>query len=563
MANEIDIDIGTFNLDTTNDIAIKDINIKVARAVSQADLAKFHGSVIPIGKRKSITVQIKGTIIGSDYDDLRSNLDALKAAMESVSEQKLTLDDDRFLMVQYSGFSYSYATLRTFADFSFDLIASDPLWLSETLSEDKRIPTSGVGYTIANAGNAPTRAKITITAPPPNLLTKGNMETWTGLTNILADGGLEAWDDANTLTNWTFGDITNSTLNRSTTVKAGSYSAKLEFSGGGSGSIYQAISSPTSYRSKILVLSGWVKSNAAGTTSLQITYDGTGGTSVLSSYHTGGNGWEYLIITAVIPADATAITIKAYSGGTVATAVYFDSLICYEMLAPTDWTLVGSGATVAREEGTINAGTYSGKLTRASASPTNIYQDVIAAIGNPEGKSYTFKARVYATAPNTARIGIATDATGSANSAFHSGTPGWEWLTVSATIGGGASYLSAVCSIAQNSSSAYFDDLIVVEGDGSNIVGFHDGNGDIADDIQLENETTGELFKYRGTLLSGDDLVVNNRVDDPDLAVENDGDDDIANFEGDFVTLNPGNNTIKFTGAANAQVALEYRKAWY
>lgn len=254
MSNEIDIDIGTFNLDTTNQIAIKDINIKVAKAVSQADLAKFHGSVIPIGKRKSITVQIKGTIIGSDYDDLRSNLDALKAAMEAVSEQKLTLDDDRFLMAQYTGFSYSYATLRTFADFSFDLIASDPLWLSETLSEDERTPTSGVGYTIANAGNAPTRVKVTLTKT---------------------------------------------------------------------------------------------------------------------------------------------------------------------------------------------------------------------------------------------------------------------------------------------------------------------GSGDVVDDIQLENVTTGELFKYRGTLLSGDALLVNNRVDSQDLAVENDSVDDIAHFEGDFITLSPGNNTIKYSGTPGVQVKLNYREAWY
>lgn len=163
MSNEIDIDIGSFNLDTTNNIAIKDINVKVAKAISQADLAKAHGSVIPIGKRKNMTVQIKGTIIGADYDALRTNLDALKAALEATSEQKLTLDDDRYLMVQYSGFAYSYATLRTFADFSFDLVASDPFWLSETLTEDERTPTSGVGYTIANAGNAATRVKVTLT----------------------------------------------------------------------------------------------------------------------------------------------------------------------------------------------------------------------------------------------------------------------------------------------------------------------------------------------------------------------------------------------------------------
>ena len=47
MANEIDINIGTFNLDETNNIAIADIDIKVAKAISQSALAKSHGSVIP------------------------------------------------------------------------------------------------------------------------------------------------------------------------------------------------------------------------------------------------------------------------------------------------------------------------------------------------------------------------------------------------------------------------------------------------------------------------------------------------------------------------------------
>lgn len=171
MANEIDITLGSFNLDTTHQIAISDINIKVAKAISQADLAKMHGSVSPVGKRKNITAQIKGTIIGTDYDALRSSLDALKAAMEAVAEQKLTLDDDRFLMVQYSGFSHSYSNLRTFSNFSFDLIASDPFWYAETLSEDERIPASGVSYVITNNGNAATRAKVTLTNPGPSSVT--------------------------------------------------------------------------------------------------------------------------------------------------------------------------------------------------------------------------------------------------------------------------------------------------------------------------------------------------------------------------------------------------------
>jgi phage-related protein len=164
LANEIDLDLGTFDLDVVNDIAIEDINFAIKKAVSVADLPKTDGAVIPIGKRREITAKVKGTIIGTNYDDLRSNIDALKAALEDTGEQKLTTDDDRYLMVQYRGFSWSYATLRTFASFSFDLVASDPFWLSETETTNSATPTSGVGYTVANGGNATARCKITINA---------------------------------------------------------------------------------------------------------------------------------------------------------------------------------------------------------------------------------------------------------------------------------------------------------------------------------------------------------------------------------------------------------------
>jgi len=162
MANEIVLNLGTFLLDGSHDIAIEQINVKVAKTLSKADLPKAHGSVIPIALRKEITAKIRGTVIGSDYDDLRSNLDDIKSALEKTSEQKLTMDDDRYLMVQYQDFDYSYKTLRRFAEFSFGLVASNPFWLSQALVTDTRSPQSGVGYVIANNGNAPPRIRVTI-----------------------------------------------------------------------------------------------------------------------------------------------------------------------------------------------------------------------------------------------------------------------------------------------------------------------------------------------------------------------------------------------------------------
>ena len=163
MADEIDINIGTFDLDQTNNVAIEDINISVAKSIQEFDLPKFHGAVVPIGKRKTLSVRIRGTITGSNYDNLRSKLDGLKGAFESNSEQNLTLDDDRILKVQYRNFSHSYKTLRTFSDFSVDLVASDPFWYAASVTiHDQNPAISGSSYTVNNPGNAPARVKVQI-----------------------------------------------------------------------------------------------------------------------------------------------------------------------------------------------------------------------------------------------------------------------------------------------------------------------------------------------------------------------------------------------------------------
>lgn len=164
MANEIDINIGTFDLDSTNNVSISDVAFNIMKTVQEYALPKFHGSVIPIGKRRAISIRVQGAVTGSDYDDLRTKLDALKNAIDDTSEKKFTLDDDRQVFVQYKSFGYSYKTLRRFIDFQVEFIASDPFIYSQALNSDSRTPTSGVGYTIANAGNAPTRVKITVTA---------------------------------------------------------------------------------------------------------------------------------------------------------------------------------------------------------------------------------------------------------------------------------------------------------------------------------------------------------------------------------------------------------------
>jgi len=164
MANEITIDFGTLNLDSTNNIAIGKIQVKESKPVKVHKIPKSNGSIAETAKRESLMISVTGDIAGSNYDDLRTNLDALKAGLQN-GLQKFTLDDDRYIMGQLKTFTVEFLTLRTLAQWKATFIAHYPYWLSESLNSDSRTPSTGVSYEITNAGNAPTRAKIVITAP--------------------------------------------------------------------------------------------------------------------------------------------------------------------------------------------------------------------------------------------------------------------------------------------------------------------------------------------------------------------------------------------------------------
>jgi len=164
MANEIDLDFGSLNLNSTNNITIEKISVKERKRVMTHKIPKSDMSAAETARREKLTIDVSGDIAGTDYDDLRSNLDALKAGLQNGS-QKFTTDDDRFIMAQMSGFNYNYVSLKIMAKWKATFIAHDPVWYSETEHTDTRTPSTGVGYTINNAGNAPTRCKIAITAP--------------------------------------------------------------------------------------------------------------------------------------------------------------------------------------------------------------------------------------------------------------------------------------------------------------------------------------------------------------------------------------------------------------
>lgn len=135
--------------------------------------------------------------------------------------------------------------------------------------------------------------------------------------------------------------------------------------------------------------------------------------------------------------------------------------------APTNHTLTGAGASVARESTTIKQGTYSAAVTRAGAD-TTLYYDL------PEYADYvsrkvTFGCWVYATVASRGRLSI-SDGVGSTNSSYHTGGSGWEYLEVTHDVDTSATRIRVEMQVNTGNTTVYFDGGVLVDGNDSGTV---------------------------------------------------------------------------------------------
>lgn len=163
MSATITLAFGTLALSSTNNITISRIAEKASKPVQTVNIPVTDGAIAETAKIGPKTITIEGDIAGTSYDDLRTNIDALHAGLLGQGLAKLTKDNERYIYCQLKDFSYAYDHLTRRATWSAHFIAHYPFWLAETATEDDRTPTSGVGYTLTNSGNAPTRVKIEFT----------------------------------------------------------------------------------------------------------------------------------------------------------------------------------------------------------------------------------------------------------------------------------------------------------------------------------------------------------------------------------------------------------------
>lgn len=129
--------------------------------------------------------------------------------------------------------------------------------------------------------------------------------------------------------------------------------------------------------------------------------------------------------------------------------------------APTDHTLTGASATVAREGTIVKRGTYSAAVTRVGADAV-LYADY-AGFASYLGRQMTYGAWVYATVASRARLQIG-DGIGTTNSSYHSGVAGWEFLTVTRNIDTTGTRIRCGLEVNTGNTTAYIDGGVLVEG---------------------------------------------------------------------------------------------------
>lgn len=129
--------------------------------------------------------------------------------------------------------------------------------------------------------------------------------------------------------------------------------------------------------------------------------------------------------------------------------------------APTEFTLSGTGAAVAREATEIKQGTYSAKITYGSADAQLYYDhpDYESYLGRKVKLGFWVKTAVA----SQARIKI-DDGVNTSQSSYHTGGGGWEFLTVEHDMATNASRLRVICFV-DTTGLAYFDGGILCEGD--------------------------------------------------------------------------------------------------
>lgn len=145
-------------------------------------------------------------------------------------------------------------------------------------------------------------------------------------------------------------------------------------------------------------------------------------------------------------------------------------------VAPDDWTLFGSGASVSRVTDR-KQGDYALALTYGSADA--YLKQASGELAGLKGHTVKAWAWVKCSMPNAARLRI-RDGVGSSVSAFHNGTGLWEFISLTHEVASSATELSIELHM-EAGGTAYYDAVVLVDYD--DITGFFPSGKDLSGEL--------------------------------------------------------------------------------
>ena len=158
--------LGTYAIGT--EAAISAIKIARTRRISKSPIIRSDMTMIGEGNINPLTISLTGTIAGTDYTSLRTELFNLIGALESTT-QNFYIDDERFCRVVSKSFDYAFIK-QDFCNYNLSLLGELPYFLAATaesyiegVTGDTLGITSGTTFNVSNLGDIQIPCKIVIT----------------------------------------------------------------------------------------------------------------------------------------------------------------------------------------------------------------------------------------------------------------------------------------------------------------------------------------------------------------------------------------------------------------
>jgi len=199
------------------------------------------------------------------------------------------------------------------------------------------------------ADRSVTNAKLSADTARANLLTNGGFEIWQRGNGPFTTNGIYT---ADRWMGWLVGTDTLSVSKDATNVDFGSNNAAAATfvlgTGAGATGLRQELKKTDvcQLQGRTITGSVRVRTATANAVRLRLSSDGTGGTAVLSSFHTGDGTWQSLTATLTVPSDATLVVVMVTCAASC--TAYIDNAMLVVGSVPADYAPLHPADELAR-----------------------------------------------------------------------------------------------------------------------------------------------------------------------------------------------------------------------